>query len=171
MAAKGRSRNRFQMRVDENVTTKLKQVDMALHGAAMPKILHAGAAVMGGPAQAAAPVGATGNLQRGVYVVSQHKNTYVQLSRGGRKLNSPLKNPPTKRQALVISSVFYTRFGEQGRKVRSANPEASVKRSRGAVGKMRKRPFFMRTVRRMRRTAEAVVERQLVRLIEGAWER
>lgn len=171
MAAKKRSRNRFEFRVDENVTTKLKQVDTALRSPSMPKILHAGAVIMGGPAQAAAPEGATGNLRRGVYVVSQHKNTYVQMSRGGRRLNSPLKNPPTKRQALVISSVFYARFVEQGRKVRSANPEASVKRQRSAVGKIRKRPFFMRTIRRMRRTAEAVVERQLVRLIEGAWDR
>lgn len=164
-------RNRLEFRVNEDVTAKLKQVDTALSGPAMPKIMHAGAVVMGGPAAAAAPVGDTGNLRRGVYVVSQHKNTYVQLSRGGRNLNSPLKDKPTKRQALVIASVFYTRFVEQGRKVRSANPEASVKRQRSAVGKMRKRPFFMRTVRRMRRTAEAVVERQLVRLIEGAWKR
>lgn len=166
-----RSSNRIGIRVDENVTAKLKQVSTAIAGPAMSKIMHAGAVVMGAPAQAAAPVGATGALRTGVYVISQHKSTYVQLSRNGRKLNSPLKNPPRARQALVIASTFYTRFVEQGRKARSANPEASVKRQRSAVGKIRKRPFFMRTVRRMRKTAEAVVERQLVRLIEGAWDR
>lgn len=166
-----RNGNRLALRVEEDVTVKLRQVETALRSAAMPKIMHAGAAVMGGPAQAAAPTGATGNLRAGVYVVSQHKNTYRQLTRNGKRLNSPLKNAPTKRQALVIASTYYTRFVEQGRKVRPADPEANVMRQRSAVGKMRKRPFFMRTVRRMRKTAEAVVQRQIVRLVEGAWQR
>jgi hypothetical protein len=166
-----KQRNRLVMRVDEDVTIKLRQVSAALRSTEIPKVLYAGAAVMGGPAQMAAPVGATGNLRAGVYVISQYKSTYRQLSRGGRKLNSPLKSPPKPRQALVVASTFYTRFVEQGRKPRVANAEASVKRERKGVGKVRKRPFFMRTVKRVRPQAEALVEKRLIRLIEGAWQR
>lgn len=170
--AKKRNTSALVMRVDSNVTQKLKQVEWALKGPEIPKILHAAAAVMGGPAQAAAPVGETGNLRRGVYVISQHKNTYAQLSRGGRRLNSPLKDPPVLNQALVISSTYYTRWIEQGRKPRKANALASVKHERRGVGKMpRKRPFFMKTARKMRPLSEALVQRRLVKLIEGAWAR
>lgn len=166
-----RSRNRMQLRVDENVTVKLRQVQNGLNGREISRIMYAGAAVMGGPAKAAAPVGATGNLRAGVYVASDYKNDYVQLNRGGRRLNSPLKFPPRKRQALAVASTYYTRFVEGGRKPRSADKDRARAHERRGVGKMRKRPFFMRTVRRWRRNAEAVVERQLVRLIEREWQR
>ncbi len=166
-----RSRNRLQLRVDEDVTLKLKQVRDGLASRDIARIMHAGAVVMGGPAKAAAPVGATGNLRAGVYVASDYRNDFVQLNRRGRRLNNPLRFPPRKRQALAVASTYYTRFVENGRQRRAADPERAKAHERRAVGKMRKRPFFMRTVRRWRRNAEAVVERQLVRLIERQWQR
>ncbi len=164
---------RVKVNIEENVTVKLGQVRATLQSKLVSQAMHAGAAVMGAPAKAAAPAGDTGMLRAGVYITSQYRDNFQALTRprNGQSLNSPLNVPPHRGQALVISSVFYTRFVEQGRKVRSHDTNRGNKKQRRGVGRMRKRPFFMRTVRRMKPQAMAVVQRQLIRLIEGAWQR
>ena len=164
---------RVRMNIEENVTVKLGQVRTDLQSKLVSQAMHAGAAVMGAPAKAAAPLGSTGMLRAGVYVTSQHRDGFRSLSRprNGQSLNSPLRNPARRGQALVVASTFYTRFVEGGRKLRTQDNTRGRKASRRGMGRIRKRPFFMRTVRRMKPMAMAVVQRQLVRLIEGAWQR
>ena len=113
---------------------------------------------------------ATGKLVAGVYVASSIRNEYRPLARVriGQRLNSPLKYPPRPKQALVVSSVFYTRFVEGGIKGATGVSRAPSKRWRG-LGYQRKRPFFQRAKRKMRKQAETHVQRRLVQLIEGTW--
>lgn len=165
-----RSRNRLRIKVDENVSQKLKAEQVALRGPSIARALHEGVQMIQREAQANAPVD-TGQMKRGVYVASIIGNEYRPLvrRRNGQRLNSPLKFPPRPNQALVVASVFYTRFVEFGRTVRTQNAGHGAKRKWRAVGRMKKRPFFQNAKRKMRRAAEVHVQRRLVQLIERTW--
>lgn len=166
-----RRRNRIKVTIEQDVTAKLGQVRTGLRSKAVSQAMHAGAALMGAAAQAAAPAGDTGMLRAGVFVSSAYRDNFKALRRprNGQSLNDPLRNPPRPGQALVRSSVFYTRFVEGGKKGRTGVAR-SARKWRG-LGYQRKRPFFMRTIRRVKPQALALAQRHLVRLIEEAWQR
>lgn len=168
--ARRRSRNRLQVRVEENVSEKLKALQVSFRGPSVARALHEGAQMIQREAQANAPTD-TGQMKSGVYVASIISNEYRPLvrSRSGQRLNSPLKFPPRPKQALVVSSVFYTRFVEGGRAIRSQDASRGAKHTRRGVGRMKKRPFFQRAKRKMRRAAQAHVQQRLRQLIEGTW--
>lgn len=161
--------NRLRITVEENVSRKLLALQMSLKGPSVARALHEGAKMVQAAAVAAAPRD-TGQLARGVYVASIIANEFRPLvrSRTGKRLNSPLKSGPRPKQALVVSSVFYTRFVEGGVKGKPGVSRRAAKRWRG-LGAQRKRPFFQQAKRKMRKPAEAHVQRRLVELIEGAW--
>lgn len=165
-----RAGNRLRIKVEENVSQKLKGLEKSFRGREIAKALTEGAQMIAQEARANAPTD-TGQMQRGVYVASIIRNEYRPLvrSRNGQSLNSPLKDPPRPRQALVVSSVFYTRFVEGGRAVRAQDATRGVKHERRGVGRMKKRPFFQRAKRKMRKPAQAHVQRRLVQLIERTW--
>lgn len=164
--------NRLRITVEENVSRKLLALQMSLKGPSIARALHEGAQMIQREAQANAPID-TGQLRRGVYVASIINNEFRPLVRirTGKRLNSPLKFPPRPKQALVVSSVFYTRFIEGGRSIRSQDAGRGVKHTRRGVGRMTKRPFFQRAKRKMRRAAQAHVQRRLVELVERSWRR
>jgi len=168
--AQRRRRNRLQMRVDENVSQKLKALEISFRGPTIARALHEGAQMIQAEARANAPTD-TGQLKAGVYVASIIRNEYRPLvrSRNGQSLNSPLKFSPRPKQALVVSSVFYTRFIEGGRTARAHDVSRGVKHKRRGVGRMKKRPFFQRAKRKMKKAVEAHVKRRLVQLIQGTW--
>lgn len=170
---------RLSIKVQENVTAKLKAEQIALRGPSVARALHEGATLMRDAARALAPED-TGQLRRGVYVASMVANEYAPLVRPstGQRLNSPLRFPPRPKQAVVVNSVFYTRWVEKGRTPRAAlqGPLVVGQTRTGkwrAVGRQggrkRGRPFFMRAIRRTRPQATAHVQRRLVQLIEGTW--
>lgn len=169
--ARRRSRSRVQVRVTENVTVALTELQISLRGPSVARALQVGADMIAKAARPEAPED-TGQLRAGVFTASIVRNEYRPLVRPGRgqRLNSPLRFPPRPKQALVWSSVFYTRFVEGGRKSRSQDNSRSSRHERRAVGGLRKRPFFQRAKRRMRRPALAEIERQLVKLVEEAWQ-
>lgn len=164
-------RNRLRMTVQENVLGKLTALQVSLRGPSVARALYEGARMIQAAAVANAPVD-TGQLRSGVYVASMIANEFRPLvrSRTGQRLNTPLKSPPRPNQAIVISSVFYTRFVEGGVKGRMGVSKRTVsKRQWRGLGAQRKRPFFQRAKRQMRRPVEAHVRRRLVELIEGTW--
>jgi hypothetical protein len=171
---KRRTRSRILTKVDENVTAALKDLDISLKGPGVARALHAGATMIAEAARPDAPT-ASGQLKAGVFTASILHNEYRPLvrARTGRRLNSPLKFPPRPRQALVWSSVFYTRFIEKGRKPRSVYDveKKGVRGVRRNTGRIRKRPFFQRAKRRMRKPATEEITRRLQQLIEEAWQR
>lgn len=165
-----RAGNRLRIKVEENVSRKIKALQGTMRSPLIAKALTEGAQMIAQEARANAPTD-TGQMQRGVYVTSIISNEYRPLvrSRNGQRLNVPLRNPPRLRQALVISSVFYTRFVEGGRAVRATDASRGVKHERRGTGRMKKRPFFQRAKRKMRKPAQAHVQRRLVQIIEGSW--
>jgi len=174
-APKRRTRNRILTKVDENVTAALKDLQISLRGPGVARALHAGADMIAQAARPNAPKD-RGRLKAGVYTASILRNEFRPLVRlrTGQPLNSPLKFPPPPRQALVWSSVFYTRFIERGRKPQGralgpALPQRIGKQR--AVGRIRKRPFFQSAKRRMRKPAAEEISRRMKQLIEEAWQR
>lgn len=170
--ARRRSRNRVQVRVQENVTAALTELQISLRGPGVARALQTGADMIAKAARPEAPED-TGQLRAGVFTASIVRNEYRPLVRPGRgqRLDSPLKFPPRPKQALVWSSVFYTRFIEGGRKSRSQDNRRGKRSTRRGMGAIRKRPFFQRAKRRMRQPALAEIQRQLVKLVEDAWQR
>lgn len=165
-----RAGNRLRVKVEENVSQKLRALQVSFKGPSIAKALTEGAQMIAQEARANAPTD-TGQMQRGVYVASIIRNEYRPLvrSRNGQRLNVPLKSPPRPRQALVVSSVFYTRFVEGGRAVRATDASRGAKHERRGAGRMKKRPFFQRAKRKMRKPAQAHVQRRLAQIIEGSW--
>lgn len=175
-----RGRGRLQMTVDENVSVKLRAEGVALRGPAVARVLHEGAVVLRAAAAAAVPVEDTGQLKRGIYAASQAHDEFRPLvrPRNGQRLNVPLKFAPVRRQAVVVNSVFYTRWVERGRQARGTQDvlRPGEKRARRTVGvqkrgRKRGRPFFMRAIRGAKAAAEAKVQRGLVLLVERTWEK
>lgn len=177
-----RGKARLVVKVDENVSAKLRAEQVALKGPALGRALYEGAVLLREEAQRAVPVEDSGNLRRGIYVESRWHDEFRPLVRPGRgsRVNSPLKDPVrTMHQAVVRNSVFYTRWVEKGRVARErlmGPQQAGARRkSWAAVGRQgtrkRGRPFFLKALRRRKRDAEALVQRRLVELIEGTWER
>lgn len=167
-----RSRSRVQVRVQENVTAALADLQVSLRGPGVARALQVGADMIAKAARPEAPED-TGQLRAGVFTASIVRNEYRPLVRPGRgqRLNSPLKFPPRPNQALVWSSVFYTRFIEGGVKG-AAGPSRSARKGRyHGLGYQKRRPFFQRAKRRMRRPALAEIERQLAKQVEDAWQR
>lgn len=157
-----RRRNRIQVRVDEKTSGALERVGLMLGGRAsraLGDILYEGAAIITDAARASAPRD-TGQLAAGIYAASATQDDYRPLVRlrNGQRLNAPLRFAPRPRQALAVSSVFYTRFVERGRQ--------------GGQGKsVRPRRFFQNAKRRTRKRAIAHVQQRLARSISREWGR
>lgn len=172
--ARGRGgANRVKVQVDgiQDVMNQLRAVGIAWRSPQVVVELQRGAEILAAGVRQRAPVGATGNLRRGVYTASKQKNNFQQLVRpqSGRRVNEPLKflNSGT---VLVVSSTYYALWVEKGRKARAADPTRGRKHERRAVGLMggrkRGRPFFRPGIRANRATAEAFIVRRLNRLVQ-----
>lgn len=172
---RAKKRNLVAVAVRDDVSWRLKAVGLTLRSPQMTKELQRGAGILVAAVQRKAPVGATGNLRRGVYSASPLRNDFVQLMRRGKKLNSPLKRPPVRGQVLVVSSTYYTLWVEKGRKARTADATRSAKHERRAVGlqggRKRGRPFFYPAIKAARPSAEAFIARRIERLIVQAYEK
>ena len=168
-----RRRNPFNVKITENVSQALVDVGAVLNGrgsAEIGRIMYEGASMIASAAKDKAPQ-LSGQLAKGIYVASQTHNGFVALTRRGKRLNSPLKNPPRSKQALAVSSVFYTRFVEGGVKGKSGpSKQAISKRQWKGLGAQRKRPFFQQAKKQMRKQSIEHVQRRLVQLVEGAWQ-
>ncbi len=172
--AKRRRGNRIQVRIEENVIEAINDVKVSLRGPSVAKALQEGATLIANAARSAAPQD-TGQLRAGIYTASIVRNEFKPLvrTRGSTKqrLNSRLKFAPRPKQAVVVSSVFYTRFIEGGVGRREQDSERGQKHMRRGVGRQRRRPFFQQAVRKMRKPAELHVQLLIKKLIEGAWAR
>lgn len=164
-----RRAGKLRVQFEENVTRKLDQVSKGLHSQAMTTEVHRAAAIIALSVRRRAPVGETGALQRGVYVVSRARNDQPAIQRRGRSIVQGLKYPPVPGQALVVSGTYYSQWVERGRKVRGADSTRGAAHERRAVGKVRKRPFFNAGVREARPTAESFLRRRIARIVEEAW--
>jgi hypothetical protein len=157
----------------EEIRQKLKEVGVSPKSRKFSQLMHRGAEMLVESVQDKAPLGATGNLRAGVYAASSYRNDFRQLTRRGRRVNEPLKYVKTN-TALVVSSTFYARWVEKGRKVRAADPNSGNKRLRRAVGpaklgRKRGRPFFRPGLRRRRAEVEAFLQRGMEQIAVEAW--
>ncbi len=172
--AKTRGAVRVRLKLQEDLSPRLKQVGLTLRSPQVSSIIQEGAEVIAEEARRRAPLGATGNLRGGIYTASTLRSGFRQLTRrGGEKVNSPLKYPPRPGQVLVISSTFYALWVEKGRKPRSKydvlrSGERAVKRTVGRQFATRKRgkPFFQSAVRAKRAEAERLINGKLEKLIQ-----
>ncbi len=155
----------------EATIRQLKTVGLTLRSPEVTREIQRGAEIMAAGVRRRVPVGATGNLRRGVYTASTLRNNFVQLTRptSGRRVNDPLKFL-RRGTVLVVSSTFYGLWVEKGRKARTADPTRARKHERRTVGLMsgrkRGRPFFRPGIKETQATAEAFIVRRLDRLIQ-----
>lgn len=164
---------------DHNLPIRLKRFGLTLRSPQVTIEMQRGAEIMAESARRRAPVGATGLLRKGVYTASSVRNNYQQLTRrGGQKVNSPLKFPPRRGQVVIVTSTFYGRWVERGRKRRDAmygpgfEGKSHERRAVGLQGRRKRgRPFFRPGIKAAQPTAEAFVVRRLERLITQAYER
>ena len=160
--------NLVQVSVHDDVSWRLKAVGLTMRSAQVVSEIQRGAGILVAAVQRRAPK-RSGLLRRGVYSASQQRSNFVQLTRGGRKMNSPLRRPPARGQVLVVSSVFYQLWVEKGRTPRAADPTRGNKHERRAVGlqggRKRGRPFFKSAIKDAKPSAEAFIVRRLERLI------
>ena len=150
----------------------LAEVDTTIRSPEVTRIVQTGAEQMAGAARRLAVRGATGNLQRGIYTASKLKNQYVALfRRNGKPVTSPLRYPAVAGQVLVVSSVFYGRWVEKGRRERDVRPknrfERQAKVGRQFNSRRRGRPFFRPGIRIGRPGAEAYIVSNLEKLIRN----
>jgi hypothetical protein len=168
--------NLVQVSVHDDVSWRLKAVGLTMKSAQVVSEIQRGAGILVAAVQRRAPV-RSGLLRRGVYSASQQRNNFVQLTRGGRRMNSPLKRPPVRGQVLVVSSVFYQLWVEKGRKAQShafdvLRPGEKRARSVGLQGgRKRGRPFFRPAIKDAKPSAEAFIVRRIDRLIMVSYER
>jgi hypothetical protein len=165
-----RRRNRLQVKVEDHVALAVTETLGAMRGPPIDHALHEGVDMITVAAAQGAPRD-SGQLAAGVYTASFLINHYRPLVRlrNGQRLNSPLKFPPRRGQALSVSSVFYTRFVEGGVKGAAGPSRTARSRFRG-LGYQKRRPFFQSAKRRFRQKAVDHVQARLVKIIEGAWQ-
>ena len=160
MAKRRSTRNRLQVKVDENVTKALLGVQKSFTSTHIRKALHEGAQLIAASVRAAAPSG-DGVLREGVYVASALGDEYRPLyrRRGKRQLvTKPLQRKPGRFQAVVKSSVFYGTFVQRGRT------------SAARHGFVKPNPFFSRGLRKSRKRASEMIRQQIEATIRKGWE-
>jgi len=163
------SGGKIRIKVDDQSTKALQALRLTLRSPELTEEMQRGGEIMAHAVRQRAPI-RTGTLRKGVYTASSLRNNFAALSRGGRKVNSPLPRPPSKPgYVLVVSSVYYGMFVEKGRKPRAADPTRAKSHERRAVGKMggrlRGRQFFRPAIRASRPTAESFIRRRIERII------
>ncbi len=141
----------------KEIEQRLTTVGLTLRSPQVVREIQRGAEVMAARARTRAPSD-TGNLRRGIYTASTESYRFSQLSRNGKRINSPLRYPPRPGQVVVVSSVFYGLFVERGRKRRKG------------VGRQKAQRFFRVSIRDTQPIAMAFVLRRLERLIEQRWQ-
>lgn len=151
-------RNAVRIKIDgiKEIQGRLEKVGLTLRSPAVTREIQRGAEVMAARARARAPQD-TGKLRQGIYTASTESYRFSQLSRNGRRINSPLRYPPRPGQVVVVSSVFYGLFVERGRKRRKG------------VGRQRAQRFFRVGVKEAQPVASVFVLRRLQKLIEERW--
>lgn len=151
-------RNAVRIKIDgiKEIQGRLEKVGLTLRSPAVTREIQRGAEVMAARARARAPQD-TGKLRQGIYTASTESYRFSQLSRNGRRINSPLRYPPRPGQVVVVSSVFYGLFVERGRKRRKG------------VGRQRAQRFFRVGVKEAQPVASAFIMRRLEKLIEQRW--
>ena len=164
--------NLVQFTLRENVRPRLKAVGLTMRSPTVTKIVQEGVELLVEAVQKRAPM-KSGLLRQGVYSTSFLKNNFRQLTRRGERMNSPLKRGPVQGQVLVVSSVFYQRWVEKGRKANGTHDVMQAGKRRVGVqqrGRKRGRPFFRPAVRAEKPRAEMFIVRRLDRLIEQTFE-
>ena len=141
----------------KEIEQRLTAVGLTLRSPAVVREIQRGAEVMAARARTRAPSD-TGKLRQGIYTASTESYRFSQLSRNGKRINSPLRYPPRPGQVVVVSSVFYGLFVERGRKRRKG------------VGRQKAQRFFRVSIRNTQPIAMAFVLRRLERLIEQRWQ-
>ena len=141
----------------KEIEQRLTAVGLTLRSPEVVREIQRGAEVMAARARTRAPSD-TGKLRRGIYTASTESYRFSQLSRNGKRINSPLRYPPRPGQVVVVSSVFYGLFVERGRKRRKG------------VGRQKAQRFFRVSIRNTQPIAMAFVLRRLERLIEQRWQ-
>ena len=140
----------------KEVEQRLTAVGLTLKSPEVVREIQRGAEVMAARARTRAPSD-TGKLRWGIYTASTESYRFSQLSRNGKRINSPLRYPPRRGQVVVVSSVFYGLIVERGRKRRQG------------VGRQKAQRFFRVSIRETQPTASAFILRRLQRLIEERW--
>ena len=151
-------RNAVRIKIDglKDVESRLAAVGLTLRSPEVTREIQRGAEVMAARARSRAPSD-TGNLRRGIYTASTESYRFSQLSRNGKRINSPLRYPPRRGQVVVVSSVFYGLFVERGRKRRKG------------VGRQRAQRFFRVGVKEAQPIASAFILQRLQKLVESRW--
>ncbi len=140
----------------KEIEQKLTAVGLTVRSPEVVREIQRGTDVMAARAKTRAPSD-TGNLRRGIYTASTERNGFVEMSRKGKRINSPLRYPPRRGQVVIVSSVYYGMWVERGRK------------RRPGVGRQRAQRFFRVSIRETQPTAMAFVLRRLEKLIESRW--
>lgn len=166
-----RRAGKLRVQFDENVTARLNRVTVGLHGPRITTEVHHAASYIASAVRRRAPVGKTGALQRGVYVVSRIRNEQPSIQRRGHSIVQGLRYPPVPGQALVVSGTYYSQWVERGRKARVADSSRGTKHERRAVGRGRRHPFFAAGVREARPTAESFLRRRIARIVQESYDK
>ena len=140
----------------KEIEQRLASVGLTLRSPAVTREIQRGAEVMAARARTRAPSD-TGKLRQGIYAASTESYRFSQLSRNGKRINSPLRYPPRPGQVVVVSSVFYGLIVERGRKRRKG------------VGRQKAQRFFRVSIRDTQPIAMAFVLRRLEKLIDERW--
>jgi len=140
----------------KEIEQRLASVGLTLRSPAVTREIQRGAEVMAARARTRAPSD-TGKLRQGIYTASTESYRFSQLSRNGKRINSPLRYPPRPGQVVVVSSVFYGLIVERGRKRRKG------------VGRQKAQRFFRVSIRDTQPIAMAFVLRRLEKLIDERW--
>ena len=151
-------RNAVRIKIDgiKDVQGRLAAVGLTLRSPEVTREIQRGAEVMAARARTRAPSD-TGKLRMGIYTASTESYRFSQLSRNGKRINSPLRYPPRPGQVVVVSSVFYGLIVERGRKRRKG------------VGRQKAQRFFRVSIRDTQPIAMAFVLRRLEKLIDERW--
>lgn len=153
---------RIAVRVEENVTDKLKAVGMSLHSPEIVLEMQRGAELMAQGARAKAPV-QSGLLRQGIYTMSLYK---LNLP-ANKEIQGPRYLPRTN-QVLIVSGTYYGHWIEYGRKARGRDMTKARKASRATVGRIKRTPFFRSGISPLRPVAEAFIKRRIQTILERA---
>jgi HK97 gp10 family phage protein len=156
MARKHKGRLAVRIRFDglKEIAGDLEKVGLTLRSPEVTAEIQRGADIMAARAKARAPQD-IGNLRAGIYTVSALRDGFRPLTRRGKRINSGLRYPARPGQVLLVSSVFYSRFVEQGRSKKSKR------------GYMRRRPYFKSAVNESRQIAQSFMLARIRKLIES----
>lgn len=153
---------RIAVRVEENVTQKLKAVGLSLHSPEIVLEMQRGAELMAQGARAKAPY-QSGLLRQGIYTMSLYKLNLPN--------NKQIQGPrylPRPNQVLIVSGTYYGKWVEYGRKGRKRDLTRARKASRSTVGRVKRHPFFRSGLTPLRPTAEAFIKRRIQTILERA---